>query len=154
MKTYVIMLSEIFPKGHPREGQPTGFKYKIERAIRQENYPPPLIKLHTIRGNWETWEKRFKEIYKGDACLSLQVWEEKPYRSKQIEIARLTAEDGIGLQKFENYCKVDGYYMTLQEIAENDGLFLDEWESFIENYPDKPLAIIQFTKFRYGGNNQ
>lgn len=97
MKTYYLMLSQVFPVTHARAGQPTGFKEKVEAAIKQ--LEGEWWKLHTIRGNYERWEKIFDEIYNDKAYLSIRVWEGKPYRSKQIELARLTRKDGIGLQR-------------------------------------------------------
>lgn len=159
MKTYYLMLSQVFPVTHARAGQPTGFKEKVEAAIKQ--LEGELWKLHTIRGNYERWERIFNEIYAGKACLSIRVWEGKPYRSKQIEIVRLTREDGIGLQKLSFFCNrlkspqvhikentVRCY--TDRELANNDGLSLNDWQEWFKDYDlSQPMAIIHFTHFRY-----
>lgn len=65
MKTYVITVSEKFPKTHLKAGQETGF---IDKIINKH-------KIHTIRSNYALWHKRFEEIDKCKACLSVRVWE-------------------------------------------------------------------------------
>ena len=166
MKTYVIMLAKTFPRGHSRFGDSTKFKKFLLRVL--ENYDEdeigkwdcwPLFihdgkKIHTIRDNYDMWKKRFDEIDAGKACLSIREWEGKPYRSKQVEIIRLTKEDGIGLQKLTfnermQSC-VEGKTIREGHIAYNDGLQWDDWEDWFKNCDmSKPLAIIHFTKFRY-----
>lgn len=118
MKTYVIILSQKFPKGHRREGEDTYFKFKfllgqhcpdceVEQDLSGENisqcnscarscFSP---KIHTIRANYDLWKERIAKVQRGEACISVREWTDKPYRSPQVEIARLTREDGIGLQK-------------------------------------------------------
>ena len=89
MKTYVITISERFPKTHKRAGELTMFPTSINNGT----------KIHTIRSNYDFWEKRIKEIQKGNAYLSIRVWEGKPYNSKQKELFRITKEAGIGNRK-------------------------------------------------------
>ncbi|WP_418988089.1 hypothetical protein [Bacteroides heparinolyticus] len=150
-KTYVLTLSEFFPKTHSKAGMPTNFK---EKFLKKE-------KLHTIRANYPLWEKRIKDIQNGNAVLSIRQWEGKPYRSKQVEIARLTAEDGVGIQKLSFYKDKDGVpslkffgiegkYIDREVLANNDGLSKEDWQEWFSGYDlSKPLAIIHFTKFRY-----
>ena len=161
MKTYVITLSQVFPVTHSRKGEPTGFKDKFLAATKQSG--GEWRKLHTIRANYELWKKRFEEIDAGRACLCIRQWSGKPYCSKQVEIARLTREDGIGIQKLrivkEKYRKsfyltffVDEKQMTDFSLllAKNDGLNFGDWFNWFKNYNlTEPLAIIHFTKFRY-----
>ena len=163
MKTYVLTLSQVFPATHPRKGEPTNLKVGLLNALYIHN-PIAPIKLHTIRGNYELWRKCFEEIDAGNACLSIREWSGKPYSSKQIEIIRLTKEDGIGLQKLE-FKKERGImfpqYITerpivrnmivpIIKLSENDGLLVDDWRAWFESYDlSTPLAIIHFTKFRY-----
>lgn len=176
MKTYVITLSRNFPAKHPRHGEPTNFDIQTANAFLKMNkkgifFPKYGMKLHTIRGNYELWSKRFEQINAGKACLSLRYWTGKPYHSKQTEIVKLTKEDGIGLQKAyierlqyigRNDMKlslrvVRGYWQTEDPIvdgetmAKNDGLSsLRDWMPFFNGHNiSKPLAIIHFTKFRY-----
>ena len=150
MKTYVLTLSDSFPANHAMHGKPTYFREKFYGT------PGMLRKLHTIRANYTLWAKRFKEIAAGDACLSVREWLDAPYRSKQREIARLTADDGVGIQKLTFfagriiYPTVGQYQPSVKEIANNDGLGATEWVDWFKNYDlSKPLAIIHFTKFRY-----
>lgn len=170
MKTYVLMLADKFPATHQRKGEPTMFYTKVRNGINLPIFAQPLFgcdepakKIHTIRKNAELWIKRFEEIDSGKACLSLRMWEGKPYKSKQIEIARLTKEDGIGIQV--GYIGIEREHPTLSigypengsiELIEgdlisyNDGLTRWDWCDWFKNYDlSKPMAIIQFTKFRY-----
>lgn len=172
MKTYVLTLSKTFLKWHPRAGEPTYFKEKFEQAqaiTKAGKFPcglpyPDFIdpKYHTIRANYPFWKKRFDEIERGEACLSIRQWSGKPYCSKMIEIARLTKEDGIGIQKLEflefDPAFKDGIWISGKTfsqshkecLAENDGLSYKDWQDWFRNYDlSKPLAIIHFTKFRY-----
>ena len=176
MKTYYMTLSQTFPAKHPRKGEPTGFIDKIQEALNYVKYfgiegmlPTKRAKIHTIRGNYNRWYKIFEQIYAGEACLSLRVWSGKPYRSKMIEICRLTKDDGIGIQKLYLTDEINllGEYgivestwelfgipgdskVSCKQLAYNDGLSYEDWDAWFEKYDkSKPLAIIHFTKFRY-----
>lgn len=170
MKTYVLTLSKKFPAKHYRAGEKTYFKNKIEHAnidpyyINGDKVPvgEPQMKLHTIRANWPLWSKRFEKIDRGEACLSVRQWTGKPYASKQVELCKLTKEDGIGVQQIcfptkgrdgivsLHYPNIDGRIVDADKVATNDGLITTDWYSWFR-YCDlsKPLAIIHFTKFRY-----
>ena len=151
MKTYVIMLSRVFPATHPRAGEPTEFKEKLQRKE----------KLHTIRANWPLWVFRIREVMRGYAVLSIRQWDGKPYRSKQTEIARLTNANGVGVQmlKFDkdrdgmvSFCRfnIDGRFPDIETLAENDGLSLEDWKAWFKDYDlTQPMAVIFFTNFRY-----
>lgn len=145
MKTYVIILSEKFPTKHPRKGQETAFGRSFLNGK----------KIHTIRGNFPLWEKRLKEVQEGRAVLSVRQWTGKPYQSKQVEIARLTAEDGVSIQELKltdlsRPTTINGQRIELPLLAKNDGLWFNDWFYWFEKYDlSKPLAIIHFTKFRY-----
>ncbi|MFK2086509.1 hypothetical protein ACIXFK_17260 [Bacteroides fragilis] len=145
MKTYVITLSEKFPTTHTRKGQETDFR----RLFLNGN------KIHTIRANFPLWEKRIAQIQKGEAVLSVRQWTGKPYQSKQVEIARLTAEDGVGIQELKltdlsRPTTINGQRIELPLLAQNDGLSFNDWFNWFIGYDlSKPLAIIHFTKFRY-----
>lgn len=146
MKTYVITLSQVFPVTHFRAGEPTGFREAFRKT-----------KLHTIRANYELWKKRFEKIEKGEARLSIRQWTGKPYRSKQVEIACLTREDGIGIQKLTvagcatiHPMFADETTVCSKELAYNDGLSSLDWNNWFSRYNlTEPLAIIHFTKKRY-----
>jgi hypothetical protein len=149
------MLSQVFPVTHVRSGEPTGFKDKFLSAINKVD--GEWCKLHTIRANYELWKKRFEKIEKGEACLSIRQWTGKPYRSKQVEIACLTREDGIGIQKMTvagcatiHPMFADGTAVCSKELAYNDGLSSLDWNNWFSRYNlTEPLAIIHFTSFRY-----
>ncbi len=157
MKTYVITLSQVFPATHPRKGEKTEFKEKVLAAINEPYQSAIRPKIHTIRANYEFWKKRFDDIYAGTACLSIRQWTGKPYCSKQVEIARLTKDDGIGIQKLIFYHGSIEYPIIrggceplLSELAYNDGLSVEDWSAWFKRYNlYMPLAIIHFTSMRY-----
>lgn len=147
IKTYVLTVSEFFPKTHNKAGLPTGFIDKI--GIK--------IKKHTIRGNYSLWEKRIEEIQKGNAVLSIRYWTGKPYNSKQKEVYVLDKNSNVAVQKihFDDYlysCLIDGKRVSVSSemIAENDGLNNQDFENWFKKYDlNKPMAIIHFTDMRY-----
>lgn len=145
MKTYVITLSQHFLATHKRAGEPTDFK---EKFLNGE-------KIHTIRANYLLWEKRIKEVQEGRAVLSIRQWTGKPYRSKQIEIATLTAGSGVGIQLMEltndfAECIIGDHHHSYVTVAKNDGLHPADWLEWFSSYEfSKPMVIIHFTKFRY-----
>lgn len=174
MKTYVLILSRTFPAKHKRKGEATNFDAQTLNAVLSAHnmncvLPKYGMKLHTIRSNYYLWRKRFEQIEACKACVSLRYWTGRPYHSKQIEICKLTKEDGIGLQKLlfasdrdGQQCwwnfSIDGRYCNYDtkadylpnELASNDGLAYKDWQDWFRNYDlSKPLAIIHFTKFRY-----
>lgn len=161
------MLSQTFPATHPKAGEPTGFEHKLHAAINGWS-DHAYLKLHTIRANYPLWAKRFEQIERGEACLSIRQWTGKPYRSKQVEIARLTNQDGVGIQQvninldcYDVHKVVDWFipdpkietafsWFNGTAIAYNDGLLIQDWVNWFKDYDlSKPLAIIHFTKFRY-----
>lgn len=154
-KKYVITLSQVFPVTHIRKGEPTGFKDKFLAAIGKAEGDG--LKLHTIRANYALWLERFDEIEAGKACLCIRQWTGKPYCSKQVEIAVLTKEDGIGLQRMTvagcaiiHPIYVETCSVSADVLAHNDGLTPVDWRNWFSRYDlTEPLAVIHFTKFRY-----
>jgi len=150
MKTYVLIISEYFPKSHIRSGELTNFIPSIKLGIKK----------HTIRSNFQLWEKRFEEIKKGNACISVRSWIGKPYKSKQKEHIVLTDLDGIGIEKVTISLNVQRVLifkdkipiktLPIKELSKNDGLvdtdFVDWFKGVL---PITEMAIIHFTKFRY-----
>lgn len=153
------MLSKVFPVTHKRAGEPTLFSQKVQAAKYPTVYPDEVPKLHTIRANCPLWEKRIAEVQAGNAEICLRQWTGLPYRSKTVEIMRLTADDGVGLQKLRftvdvdcsRIALIDGISLPcLRVLANNDGLSLDDWNDWFRGYDgSKPMAIIHFTSFRY-----
>ncbi len=156
MKTYVITLSRHFLANHKRAGEETHFKEKFLLGQGLTDYDTPsMAKIHTIRANYPLWEKRIKEVQEGRAVLSIRQWTGKPYRSKQVEVARLTDRNGVGVQKLEltndfTECIVGDHRYSYVSVAKNDGLHPADWLDWFSCYDlSKPMAIIHFTKFRY-----
>lgn len=152
IKTYVLTVSEFFPKTHNKSGLPTGFIDKIGSKIKK----------HTIRGNYPLWKKRIEEIQKGNAILSIRYWIGKPYNSKQKEVYVLDKNSGIGIQKIEFHEDKDGVCAlkypiinnhrepNIKIIAENDGLSYPDFKEWFKNYDlSESLAIVHFTAERY-----
>ena len=88
IKTYVLILSKDFPLTHRKAGTPTSFADLVASGK----------KIHTIRGNYDLWDQRIKDVQEGKAVLSLRQWTGRPYASEQVEIQQLTAESGVGIQ--------------------------------------------------------
>lgn len=141
MKTFVLTVSRIFPKSHKRAGEQTRFVEKINNGE----------KIHTIRANYELWEKRAKQINDGKAILSIRYWSGKPYKSKQVEFCRLTK---IGLQKLDNpknfiWAEIDGKKCNWEDVAKNDGLSFYDFCEWFKVSQNNPMAVIHFTEWRY-----
>lgn len=167
MKTYVITLSKRFPTRHNRAGDLTFFLEALSNALHNAEATLTVDdaddtsiqiyerKIHTIRANYPLWAKRIAEVERGEACLSIRQWSGKPYRSKQVEIAKLTKEDSVGIQKTEitndlSECIIGGRHYSYVDIARNDGLHPADWLDWFKEYElTQPMAIIHFTQFRY-----
>lgn len=153
MKTYVITLSKTFPAWHPRKGEPTEFLEKFLNGQTGKGN----AKLHTIRANYPLWEKRIREVQNGKAVLSVRQWSGRPYASKQVTVATLSADDGVGIQQLRlinvygcNRPIVGIGDVNFHGLSKNDGLSYQDWKAWFKNYDmTKPLAIIHFTLFRY-----
>jgi len=107
-------------------------------------------KIHTVRGNYQLWKKRFVEINNDKAQISIRYWSGNPYNSKQITICNLTKADGIGLQKLrwdDDGLKIDNNPVNIGDVAKNDGLAKGDLYDFLQY--DKDMALIHFSKFRY-----
>jgi len=152
MKTYVLTVSMTFPKTHKRAGERTWFSEKIKDTVMLiSKYPILGGKKHTIRANYELWERRAKQINEGKAILSLRYWSGIPYRSKQVEFLQLTK---IGLQKLNNptnfiYAEIDGKKYDWGEVANNDGLSFEDFCEWFKIRQNSPMAVIHFTDWRY-----
>ena len=68
LKCYVLLVSRYFGKESKQAGKPTNFVEKILDGSKK----------HTIRLNYQHWEKRFEEIKAGKAYLSLRYWLDAP----------------------------------------------------------------------------
>lgn len=177
MKTYVITVSRNFPVKHPRAGQPTYFVDQIESTIYCTDkcegecnicscrHFIELKKIHTIRANYDLWKKRIDEVNAGNAVLSIRYWSGRPYYTKQVEICQLGKDSGCGVQALiftdktlhsatacgPEYPNPTWYFgLNIGGLAKNDGLSEIDFMEWFKKYDlSKPMAIIQFTKFRY-----
>jgi hypothetical protein len=173
--TYVLSVSQRFPTTHKKKGEPTGFVPKIymnktignldidylgedEKRIIQEATKSywMFVKRHTIRGNYDLWKKRIAKVEKGEAIISIRIWSDKPYKSKQIEVFQLSNKNGVGIQQIQlskEMLKNPNslfYSHTLNEVALNDGLDYKDFYDWFDGYDfTEPMAIIHFTPFRY-----
>ena len=148
MKTHVLTTSRYFLKSHPRAGEPTNFVGKVYEGS----------KIHTIRGNYEYWEKRINEVNAGMALLSLRRWSGSPYNylkdgSKQMEYAqRFAGQCGIQKAEFNGFdVTIDGVLHPnfIDVLAKNDGLSREDFLDWFRDTPKEPMAIIQLTNFKY-----
>jgi hypothetical protein len=140
-KTYVLTVSEYFPKSHTRAGDPTEFEKKILQGD----------KIHTIRKNAKLWEKRAEKINAGEAVLSVRIWTGKPYRSKQKEILSL---DKIGTEIINvKSDRPDDLFLLGKYFAKNDGLSEADFNAWFDFKLDEVYIIIHFTGFRYASQS-
>jgi len=169
---YRLGVSRVFPATHPRKGEETNFDKKIHLTLMRIKSPGLSIKattqegeelcpkIHTIRANYPLWERRMKKVQAGEAVIELYYWQGKPYDSKQIVFAILDKDSGCGVQKLEflngNFSdpvimeSQSNPYLTREALAKNDGLSLEDFKAWFKGYDlSKPMAIIQFTEFRY-----
>ena len=131
----VRTFSRVFPKGHPKQGQPTYFVEKIWEslypeivgwegfaALKENGFDIGLNNIyrpkhHTIRSG-----KHFKA---GD-YFSPRIWSGQPYASKQIIIApdiqvkKVWDFETYGLTTLLNNRPIN--HLQWAEVAENDGL--------------------------------
>jgi hypothetical protein len=145
-KTFVLMVSKTFPQTHKRSGESTGFVENIKALFSPKN-----SKIHTIRSNYELWRKRSEQINEGKAVLSIRYWSDKPYKSKQVEIARL---EKIGVERLDDptnfvFAPIEGEAFAWIDIAKNDGLSFDDFCEWFKVRQPGPMAIVHFTEFRY-----
>ena len=166
VKTYVLTVSRTFPKYHKRAGQDTLFVEKIACALfcngdcDECNFKQK--KIHTIRANYDLWAKRIEQVQNGEAIISLRYWSGKPYNTKQIEFCQLDKDSSVGVQKLEFYTDRDEVPRLksplinnfsepeIETIAHNDGLSYEDFKELFKIYDiSEPMAIIQFTDFRY-----
>lgn len=158
----VITFSKYFPKKHPRSGMPTYFPEKIwggllELGVISLSKTVELSRATGI-GNWNMNTIRhanlgfkYHTIRAGDRWkvgeqFSPRVWSGKPYASKQVEIAPPITIEKIwefGINKTDYFIKDSkGIIRTilrndLREIAMNDGLERDDFESWFAIHPKK-----------------
>jgi hypothetical protein len=166
MKTYVLTVSRVFPATHKHKGDFTYFEDKIRFALGGYNLSTGVNgkKIHTIRANFDFWNKRINEVRNGNAILSIRYWSGKPYNSKQVEICQLDKDSGCGIEMINlSDTMITGALknndvaltstnggLSLSTVAKNDGLSLEDFKEWFKGYDlSEPMAIIHFTNFRY-----
>lgn len=164
----VLICSRHFPKWHPKAGQPTYFVEQILSSI----LPRPLsVGLHEFPAAARGYINDFMVIdglqknhtirpgsrFKVGEMVSLRIWSDKPYRSKQIEFAQVEVKkvwsieinNRFGAASFE--VVINGVIYSqlhygndkdvnkpgLIMLAKNDGLELDDFTSWFEMHPKK-----------------
>lgn len=150
-KTFVLTVSKQFPKSHNQAGKSTGFVENITKLFTNGSN-----KIHTIRSNYEFWERRAKEINEGKAVLSIRYWSGKPYRSQQVEICSL---ESVGIEKLTDptnfvFASINGKEVDWNIVAKNDGLSFDDFCEWFNIRQKEPMVIIHFTNFRYANKQQ
>jgi len=177
IKTHVLWISPTFPHDHPRKGEPTYFVEKIKHGVFGMSYlkDENMSKIHTCRadsknskkkkGAYEEWKRKIDEVNRGEAILSVRMWSGSAYNrlhdgSHPIEIAQFDKNSGIAVQELRFYPNWMGniFYdngdspnlVMPNELSKNDGLSLEDFKAWFRKVDlSKPIAIIQFTKFRY-----
>jgi hypothetical protein len=156
MKTYVLLFSPKFSKGHPRHGKLTMFVSSIRSGG----------KLHTVRNDFDYWRPRIEAVQRGEGILSCRYWSGKAYASNQIEFAQLTAADGVGIERLTDHpgyatinapdAQETGKNVFIDDVADNDGLNLCDFMAWFPTWGKAPeeRALIHLTKFRYMGQQE
>lgn len=174
----VITFSKVFPKGHPKQGQPTHFVEQISASLNLplmgvnsmnflcelnlkipssvlSDFDRSLISIpldkrknHTIRAG-----NRFK---KGD-FFSPRVWSGKPYNSKMITIAPDT--EIINTWSIEIYptgeIMINGkFFCSLcsenwYKLCKNDGLSSEDMRNWFSKLPFKGQIICWLDNVSY-----
>lgn len=159
----VVILTKRFFDGHPRAGEETHFADLVRDGK----------KIHTCRDNADYWCNKIERLKAAGGTLSIREWEGKPYRSRQITIADIPAEQ-VDVQRLtvqrayvhilnSNAEPLVGYRATIndklvpmKELATNDGFDRErDFEDFIDPLFDKyhsdtiTLAVIYFNNYRY-----
>lgn len=161
----VLTFSRYFPKGHPRQGEPTFFMEKIlsSLGVTMKTLPAHLSSIvndfQMLCAPEETKHTTIRagERFKPGDMVSLRVWSDKPYRSKQIEFAQVEVKK---TWKFIIYPVWDDYYVDvgaypglpfcrscegLRAIATNDGLSIEDFISWFAIHPKKKGAEFRGT---------
>lgn len=152
-RSILITLSRVFPKNHPRKGEPTDFKAKLAEGTLR----------HTIRGSYYMWVLNAEKLRHTERWqLSVRQWQGQPYRSKQEEIGIVNHPIGVEPLMMHYHAdtdtitaKIDTQPVPITEIAKNNGLTLDEFTDwYFAPFRHKQDflycgAIIHFTDYRY-----
>jgi len=152
MKCIPLLFSLTFPKNHPSTGQRTMFDKNIRGGT----------KITTLRFKYSIWQPLIQQVQEGTAYLSCRlIWNGSPRDSSIHEFLRLTAEDGVGIERlvdYPNHAQVSPHadpnyrqLISLDKLAENDGLTTKEFTDWFPSWGQVPgeRALIHLTPFRY-----
>lgn len=153
----VLTFSRTFPKGHPKATIPTYFVEQILNSIlpRSEN---GIVNRNDIKpeilpfiNDFILLDGRLQKHtticaghrFKPGDMVSLRVWLDKPYRSKQIEFAQVEVKKTWDIKIAIGHTwwsfHIDNKLINdVEPIAINDGLTLDD---FIEWFTIHPKSI-------------
>lgn len=157
-----IMCSRTFPAGHPRKGEPTFFVEQILNVImprgvngivdRNDINPAilPLINDFVLldgRTEKHTTIRPGNRFKPGD-MVSLRVWSDKPYRSKQIEFAQVEVKKTWPVEIYVDELIVEIIVDSIsqnirnkKEVALNDGLELIDFVNWFKIHPKAKKGI-------------
>lgn len=154
-KNIVILLSRKFMQGHSKAGEPTHFEERLKDGQ----------KIHTIRANYYWWKHNIDKLKSGNFRISIRQWQERPYNSKQIEVATVADEAAVDVQKIRiTYDALtrtmdalidESHSADVRDIARNDGFDdLSDFQEWIFGKEPKDGEtfngiVIHFTPFRY-----
>lgn len=134
-------------KGHPKAGQPTYFieKFSISMGIERKLFGlNPVVDFSILESPATLGLEHFNELqpkghtirmgrhFKPNDELTLAVWSDKPYRSKQIKLwtgpIRAIDIDIIIEEHYDElYLSLRPGHIKLKELAKNDGLSLEDF---------------------------
>ena len=181
-----VMLSKTFFPQHPKAGEPTEFREKVQKGTKR----------HTCRCNYDYWKDRIAKLQERQGVLSLRQWSGKPYEkgshtekimdvpasivevqplviSRRIETEELytimEAKPYATKRRYEFYASVEGTPVSIERLAANDGLTVEDFKAWFNPVFDDyaagrlkkgneviepseialTFAVIQFTTFRY-----
>lgn len=165
----ILTFSRQFPKGHPKAGKPTYFVEKILLGLYESkqisvskcvelargaglNENHPMYYIDTLRGYDCSFLKhhtiRAGNRFKPGDMVSLRVWSDKPYRSKQIEFAQVevkkTWKVEINVQQTSPVILINSKLLTYdcgRILAENDGLTIADFISWFNIHPKKKQHV-------------
>jgi hypothetical protein len=145
----VLTCSRFFPKGHPKAGQPTHFVEKIEACLADTLPGWELSKTFTLH-DWGTYYHcmmpkshtiRAGNRFKAGEMVSLRVWADKPYRSKQVEFAQVEIKKTWKITREGYLWWLNGQPIistNLASIAANDGL---EYQDFLSWFTHQKNSV-------------
>jgi hypothetical protein len=148
----VLTFSTLFPKGHPKAGQPTWFVEKVEACLADTIPGWEMSKTFTLH-EWDAYYNctmpkhhtiRAGNRWKVGDMASLRIWSGKPRRSKQIEFAQVEVKKTwpieIRINNGAIYIEIDGRIrrgLLYPQIARNDGLEYIDFVNWFMIHPNK-----------------